>query len=236
MQKCSTTLNWFLNTQKKSILCNFIMKRHPETHSCRVNAHHLPHEWTPWTAGVGAPPSIAYTPLLILSPGCHVPISAILATAWHSCVHRSCKGEVKIRKNSPRHEFLLELGGNSPSPVLAISHNLTPWGSTSPRSQQKRPPCIFFPSPPQRQLSPSPPALLPVGTRVCVAGWQTTSWPRARTQLVILFPLAEISAGSIPLLFRLGLHKLEGEDRNGQVREAALCLLAPILANVSLKI
>lgn len=125
MQKCSTTLKWFLNTQKKSILCNFIMKRHPETQSCRVNAHRLPREWTPWTAGVGAPLSVTYTPLLILSPGCHVPISAILVTAWHSCAHRSCKGEVKIRKISPRHKFLLELGGNS-HPQSWPSHITSP--------------------------------------------------------------------------------------------------------------
>lgn len=125
MQKCSTTLNWFLNTQKKSILCNFIMKRHPETHSCRVNAHQSPHEWTPWTAGVGAPLSVTYTPLLILSPGCHVPISAILATAWRLCAYRSYKGEVKIRKISPRHEFLLELGCNS-HPQSWPSHITSP--------------------------------------------------------------------------------------------------------------
>lgn len=53
---------------------------------------------------------------------------------------------------------------------------------------------------------------------------------------MVLFPLAETSTGFIPLLFRQGLCKLKGEGRNEQAREAALYLLAPILANVSLKI
>ena len=91
------------------------------------------------------------------------------------------------------------VGRSQPPPGWAISCNLTPWGSTSPQRQQKRPPCTLLPSPPPRQLSPSPPALPPAGTRVHTAGWKTTSQSCVRLQLGFFFSLlAEISAGSVP--------------------------------------
>lgn len=235
MQKCSTALNWFLNTKKV-----YFVQLHCEKAPWNTQLYNKCSPLTSWVKsqdswGGGISQRLLHTtshmqPRL---PDAHLHnFGDGLVLTWALSLQGGSEDQKDFTKT---HKVLVELGGNS-HPQAQPSHVTSPCEEAQAPRTSRRDHLASSSPVPHRGSSLHPLQLCLPQARVHAAGWKTTSQPWARLQLVFLFPLVEISAGSIPLSFRPGLCKLKGEGRNEQVRDAALHLLAPILANVSLRI